>query len=63
MRFASAPVNPGRRHFNASQEPGEAEGQLLKQASAREKILKMFAGLIFEICFTNHYIISDLKAG
>jgi hypothetical protein len=56
-------VNPGRRHFNAKQEPGEAEGQLLKQATAREKILKMFAELKIEFCYTIHRKDSDLKVG
>jgi len=63
MQFAFEPVNPGRRHFNASQESGEAEGQLFKQATAREKILKMYAELIIELCYTIHRKNSDLKVG
>jgi hypothetical protein len=63
MRYAFEPVNPGRRHFKVSQEPGEAEGQLAIQATAREKILKMVAELIIEFCYTIHRKNSDLKVG
>ncbi len=63
MQFVFEPANPGRRHFNASHESGEAEGQLAKQATTSEKILKMFAELIIEFCYTIHRKNSDLKVG
>jgi hypothetical protein len=63
MQYAFEPANPGRQHFNASQESGEAEGQLLKHSTAREKLLGFFAELIIEFCYTIQRKISDMKVG